>query len=138
MSLFDGIQKTVFSNVQAIFGDTAIWNPLNLSAQQTTKVLFNKPDSVQTLGDSYKTEYQPYKYWFEYYQDQFTGLKTSVDAGNVERVIIGNASLDVRQVIAKYDGKTMVAFCEESYVDLEGVGNDSIQSDLIIYEQGND
>ena len=112
MSLFDGITKAGFSTVESIMGDPAIWNPADNSEQQKAKVLYNNPDVLKTLGDVDKSEYQIYNYWFEYYEGQFPGLKASVDSGIMETVIIGSTSLDVRQVVTKFDGKNFIAYCD--------------------------
>jgi hypothetical protein len=112
MSEFDGIFKAVFSTVQQIFGDTAIWLPFNGSAQRTAKVLFNNPDSKEQLGDVEKYDYQPYNNWFEYFEEQLPELKLSVDSGNDEIIEINGNIYIIRLVITKFDGKNCVAFCD--------------------------
>ncbi|MFZ4546728.1 MAG: hypothetical protein ACOYN4_04805 [Bacteroidales bacterium] len=113
MSLFDGNQKTLISAVQTLFGDTMIWLPSLGGTAQTAKVLYNSPEAKATLGDADKYEYSPYNFWFDYFIDQFPGLKASVDAGNVETVTVKGLTLCVRDVTLKYDGKTYIAFCDE-------------------------
>lgn len=114
MALFDGIQKAAFSSVQSLFGDALSWVPSNDEATtQTAKVLYNSPESKQQLGDSDKYDYSPYKYSFEYFEDQLTGLKLSVDGGGVEVVTVKGKTLCVVEVSLKNDGKTNVAYCNE-------------------------
>jgi len=135
MSLFDSIAKTTFSIVEQIMGDVAIWVPSLGGEQQTAKVLYNNPESKQTLGDVDKYEYSPYNYWFEYYEGQFPGLKSSIDSGNIEIVTINNIQLNIREVTTKYDGKNYVAFGELAYIEnFEGIGNARIGLDVMVYE----
>jgi hypothetical protein len=112
MSTFDGMQTAMFSVVNSIFGDVAIWNPSDKSDKITDSVLYNCPDILQTLGDVDKYEFQTYNYWFEYYQGKFPNLKESVDSGNIETVEVKGVSLYVRKVVTKFDGKTYIAYCE--------------------------
>ena len=84
---------------------------------QTAKVLYNSPEAKQTLGDADKYEYSPYNYWFDYFIDQLTGLKLSVDSGNVETVIVKGKTLLVREVKLMFDGKTYLAYCDEYLAD---------------------
>ena len=120
MALFDGIQKIAFSSVQCVFGDLLLWMPSNNPIQQTAKVLYNSPStkyvvpqSREELGDADRYGYNPYKYFFEYYNDQLIGLKASVDAGGVEVVTVNGITLCVIEVGSKNDGKTCVAYCNE-------------------------
>jgi len=93
-------------------GDVALWIPSDGSEQQSTKVLFNQPEENKTLGDVDKYQYSPCKYFFEYYQGQFIGLKASVDLGGIETVTINGLQYDVREVSTKYDGKNYIAYCD--------------------------
>ncbi len=112
MSFFDGIQKQLFETVQNLFGDEACWIPSDGSLQQSALGLYNCPQTKAQMGDTQKFDYSPYNNWFEYYQDQLPGLKTSVDKGETEQITINNQSFYVREVSPKYDGKTLVAFLE--------------------------
>ena len=105
------------TQVQTLFGDSLLWMPSNGDSHQIAKVLYNSPDAKQTLGDTDKYDYSPYNYWFDYFIDQLTGLKASVDAGNVELVYVKGQMLVVREVTLKYDGKTYIAFCVEYIPD---------------------
>lgn len=105
MALFDTLQRAVFSTAKNVFGDSARWNG------QESKVLYRSPnDPVQVGMDKY--EYRPYNYSFEYYENDFIGLKKSVDMGNVEIVNVKGLELNVREVRAAFDGKTYIAYCE--------------------------
>lgn len=108
-NLFDGLQAVTFNVVTATMGYTAKWQPADGSPQQTAKVLFKNPTESRKLADQ---EYDPYRYTMEYQTGVFTGLKQSVDANNVEEIIIGAVSYYVRKVDGKYDGKTMIATLE--------------------------
>jgi len=112
MSAFDSLSKAAFSTCEGVMGDVAIWTPSG-GVQLTAKVLFNNPESKQTLGDTDKSEYSPCNFWFEYYEGQLPGLKLSVDSGNVEIVTINGIQLNIQDVTTKYDGKNVVAYCEE-------------------------
>lgn len=113
MSLFDGTQRLVITATQNLYGDSLTWVPSIGGASQTVKVLYNSPESKQTLGDAEKYEYSPYNYWFDYFIDQLVGLKASVDSGAVETVTVKGITLIVREVAPKFDGKTYIAFCDE-------------------------
>lgn len=113
MSLFDSNQKSLITSVQTLYGEIVDWLPSNGGELQTAKVLYNYPEAKQTLGDADKYEYSPYNYWFDYFETQFPGLKASVDAGNVETVTVKEKVLCVRAVDLKFDGKTLLAFCDE-------------------------
>jgi hypothetical protein len=116
MALFDSNQRNLITAVQTLFGDTLLWLPSS-GVQQSAKVLYNSPEAKQTLGDADKYEYNPYNYWFDYFIDQLTGLKDSVDSGNLELVTVKGLTLVVRQVVLKFDGKTYIAFCEDYLAD---------------------
>ena len=112
MSLFDDIQSAVFSTASNVFGDIAVWVPLE-GEERSEKVLFNNPNAPISIGQTDKYEYRPYDYSFEYFQGQFPGLKESVETnGNVETVTVKGFELVIRRVISKYDGKTLTAYGE--------------------------
>ena len=111
MSIFDGLSKATFTTVENIIGDVALWTPSNNLVEQSEKVLFKKPDVNILLGDSDKYTYDPYDYSFEYYEGQFSGLKASVDNGNMEKVTINGIDLDVIEVKTIVDGRNYKASC---------------------------
>lgn len=113
MSQFDGIQKTAFSAVKNLFGDSLVWVPSNGGQMQIENVLYSSPEIDVTLGDTDKYQYSPYKYSFEYFENQLIGLKLSVDEGNIETVAIKGKILCVRDCKATSDGKTIIAFCDD-------------------------
>lgn len=112
MAVFDSIQKAMFSQVGSIFGDIATWYPSDGSDPVSEKVLYNCPEVKGQIGDEEKYDYNPYNYWFEFFETQLVGLKLSVDNGNLETVQIKNDRLEIKQVVRKSDGKTLVAYCE--------------------------
>ena len=112
MSGFDAISKAAFTVVEQIMGDVALWIPLGGTNSQTATVLYKNPENKQTLGDSDKFSYSPYKYSFEFYIDQLQGLKQSIDAGHSETISINGINLDVHEVSTSIDGKTLTAYCE--------------------------
>lgn len=119
MSLFDGIQSAAFKVTQSVFGDVAVWKPSTEgSEQQTEKVLYKCPNDPVQIGESDKYEYRPYDYSFEYYVGQFTGLKELVDNSQLQKVTVNGNDLIIRQVIAKFDGKTLVAYGERTDPEL--------------------
>ena len=110
MSLFDGIQKKVTTDIQRVFGDAAVWIPSN-KIPVTGLVLFKNPNDPIVLGEE-KITYRPYNYSIEYYEGQFIGLKESVDSGVIEAVSVKGFNLNIREVMAKFDGKTYIAYGE--------------------------
>lgn len=111
MSVFDDIQKAVFSTAETVFGDTAVWKPSDSEIEQTEKVLYNCPTEPISIGSD-KYQYRPYDYFFEYHSGQFPTLKQLVDGGIVETVLIKGQTLNVREVKSKFDGQTFIAYCE--------------------------
>lgn len=116
MSNFDGLQKTAFSTVENLYGDLAVWSPSSLP-EVSGLVLFKSPNDLLSTGDTDKYEYRPYNYSFEYFKDQFVGLKASVDSGNLENVSCKGFDLVVREVYSKFDGNTYTAYCELKVVE---------------------
>jgi len=110
MSLFDGIQKTSYSVTQRVFGDVAVWIPLN-QPEVYGLVFFKNPNDPLILGEE-KITYRPYNYSIEFFEDQFVGLKESVDNGVIEIVKVKGFDLNIREVIRKADGKTLIAYGE--------------------------
>jgi hypothetical protein len=108
-NLFDGLQAATFDTVTAIMGYSAVWQPSDGTPAQTARVLFKNPTEHQKIGDQ---EYDPYRYTMEYKMGVFPGLKQSVDANHTEEVTIGGTGYYVRQVHARFDGKTMTATLE--------------------------
>jgi len=113
MARFDGIQRLTITATQDLYGDTLSWIPSTGDPTLTAKVLYSEPESKQMIGDADKYEYNPYNYSFDYYTGQLTGLKESVDAGNVETVTINGKTLVVREVNTRFDGKTYLAHCDD-------------------------
>lgn len=114
MAKFDGLQKQVFSTIQSYFGDALIWWPSNGDPSQSCLVLYNSPESKVTIGVTEKYDYSHYNHSFEYYIDQLTDLKKVVDEGKTEYVTIGGTiTLCVREITAKKDGKTLIAYCDD-------------------------
>ena len=116
MARFDSVQHLTITATQDLYGDVLVWTLSNggpIAQVHTLKVLYSSPENKQVLGDSDKYEYSPYNYSFEYYEGQLKGLKESVDAGNVETVLIKSKTLVVREIDTRFDGKTYVAHCDE-------------------------
>jgi len=111
MSVFDDIQKIVFSTAAAVFGDEAIWIPSGSLIPQETLVLYNSPNDPVNIGND-KYQYRPYNYSIEFYIDQFIGLKLSVDSGHVEKVTVKGDKLIIKEVYTKHDGRTCIAYAE--------------------------
>jgi len=113
MSAFDGIQAAVFSTAKQVFGDMAVWVPsISGSSSITEQVLFKNPNDPISIGETDKYEYRPYDYSFEFFEGQFTGLKESVDSGNIEIVSVRGFDLYIKEVPTKFDGKTYTAYGE--------------------------
>ena len=47
-----------------------------------------------------------------FFEGQFTGLKESVDSGNIEIVSVRGFDLYIKEVPTKFDGKTYTAYGE--------------------------
>lgn len=119
MSNFDGLQQGAFTTVENLYGDVAVWSPSNSQTTVSGLCLFSNPNDPIIIGQGDKYEYRPYNFALEYFESQFTGLKALVDGGSVEYITCKGFSLAVRQVIGKFDGKTLTAYCEEVYIEPE-------------------
>ena len=113
MSNFDGLQVSAFKVVENLYGDTAIWSSSSLSEL----VLFKNPNEPINIGDTNKYEYRPYNFSLEFFNTQFVGLKELVDGGSEEKITCKGFNLVVKEVVSKFDGKTLVAYCEEEYIE---------------------
>jgi len=112
MSIFDSIQKVVFTAAETVFGDAAVWTPSDSEIALTENVLYNSPDQPISIGSGDRYEYRPYNYFFEYTTGQFPTLKTLVDSGAVQRVAVKGDNLVIREVRRKNDGQTYIAYGE--------------------------
>lgn len=115
MSLFDNLQKSAFNTTLNLFGDTAVWVSVATGTQYTSLVHYKSPNDPYKIGERDQYEYRPYNYSFEYYEDKFPGLKTSVESGTVETVSVKGVNLAIREIRAKHDGKTLIAYGEQIY-----------------------
>ncbi len=113
-NLFDDLQDGAFDIVTNTMGYDATWTPSEGGDEQTARVLINNPTESKKMSIA---EYDPYRWDMEYKKSDFLGLKDAVDKNNVEIVTINGADYYIRQVIAKWDGKTMVAAMEPKTVD---------------------
>lgn len=115
MSLFDDIQKAAFSTTLTVFGDKAVWVSSVTQEEHTADVHFKNPNDLVSIGSQDKFEYRPYDYTVEYYQGSFPGLKESVENGSIEKLTVNGFNLIIREVRAKFDGKTLTAYAELLY-----------------------
>jgi hypothetical protein len=115
MSRFDDIQKSVFNTTTNLFGDEAVWIPAAGGTAHKALVHFKNPNDPYRIGNENKYEYRPYDYSFEYYEDKFPGLKESVESGAIEKVSVKGFNLAIREIRAKFDGKTYIAYGERVY-----------------------
>lgn len=109
MSLFDASQEVVFNAARAVFGDLATWDAQNISCL----VLYKNPTRTEIVGENNKATYSTYNYSFEYYINDFQGLKELVEENKFQSFTIGADNLLVREVKTTSDGKTYVAYCEK-------------------------
>lgn len=116
MSVFDSIQKVVFTAAETVFGDAAVWTPSDSETALTENVLYNSPDRPISIGSGDRYEYRPYNYFFEYTTGQFPTLKTLVDGGGgqgvFQKVTVKGDNLVIREVRRKNDGQTYIAYGE--------------------------
>jgi hypothetical protein len=121
-SRFDSIQNRMVTKVENLYGYLAVWIPSGdpppgLSAT----ILFKDPTSGKDLSGI--NEYNPLHILMEYKLNDFAGLRDAANSNTNEVVIIdeegGPRQYHVRQVNAKYDGKTFIAILEAHEDDLE-------------------
>lgn len=106
-SPFDGLQKAVFDATSNLFGYSASWTPANGGDLLTAKVHFKNPtEEVRLAGVQWSAD----EWTMEYFEEDFTGLKSAVDKRNSkEKVTIGDSDFWVRKIEKNFDGKTYVA-----------------------------
>ena len=106
-SLFDGLQKAVFTTVENLYGSTATWTPASGGPAVTAKVLYNAPTAAERLiaGPAAYTEVI---YTIQYQAGYFPGLVELVEAQNTTEIIsIDGQNFEARHVVKEFDGKTI-------------------------------
>lgn len=106
-SLFDGLQKAVFTTVENLYGSTAIWTPSGGGPAVTAQVLYNAPTAAERLIAG-PASYTEVIYTIQYQAGYFPGLVELVDAQNTtEFIAIDGQSFEARHAIKEFDGKTI-------------------------------
>jgi hypothetical protein len=109
-NLFDDAQNIAFDIVTKTMGYAATWTPSTGGSQQNANVLFKNPTAKYALDG--QAEYNPNRYIMEYKMGDLNGLVTNVNQSIVETVNVNAVDYYVRDVTAKYDGKTLIAILE--------------------------
>lgn len=106
MNIFDFVKRQAFDVVTKVMGYDASWD--NGVDILTARVGFKDPSEKQELSGI--DSWNPNEPFMEYRIDFFTGLKESVDSGNLNYVdISGIGYFAVKEVQTKVDGETFVA-----------------------------
>ena len=106
MSTFDPLASAAFRASLFAFGTEARWTPAQGGPTRSATVLFQSPSGAMDLD---RWKYMPLEPQAEFYSTMLPGLKASVDAGNVERLMLGSSVYFVHAVEAVHDGLTMRA-----------------------------
>lgn len=112
MSFFDNIQDAAFKVITNHFGDHAMWTPAEGGETQNAQVLYKDAFAKDTFSDvAFNTE----RYTIEYNEDDFIGLKESVESRELqERIFVhsksGYIEFVVRHCESKFDGQTIIAY----------------------------
>lgn len=114
-NIFDDIQDKAVDIVHNTMGYDATWTPSAGGPQQTARVLFKNPSESKNFnsdrGDS--LEYTPYQFTMEYKEGDFPTLKSDTETTpKSETVTVKSVDYLVSSVIAKWDGKTLIATLE--------------------------
>lgn len=109
--MFDAIQHSAFKVCQSVFGYPATWTPFGGGATQNSQVIMKDPTKDRAFSD---IEFALGDMVLEYYDTEMVGLKDSIDQGNFEAIVVTKPTGEVlncgvKQVLRKFDGKTMVA-----------------------------
>jgi hypothetical protein len=107
------MQKATFNKTLDVFGDEAVWISSATHEEYRALVHFKNPNDPYKIGEENKYEYRPHNFSFEYYEDRFPGLKKSVESGTLEQVSVKGFTLAIVEIVAKFDGKTLVAWAEQ-------------------------
>jgi hypothetical protein len=110
-NIFDDMQDGLFDLTTEIFGYDASWTPSTPgSVEQVARVNYRKPNEKDSITNG--IVFMPLVYFIEYKEGVFPELKTLVDNGSDEIIIIKGAQHIVRSVQRMYDGKTFHAHAE--------------------------
>lgn len=110
-NVYDSIAQTAFGVVADTMGHDATWQPSSGGEVQSARVLFREPSRKEMLGD---VHFLPNQYMMEYYDSDFSDLKTFADNGYSEVVTIDGKDYTVLSVRKKYDGHTLIAHLEKN------------------------
>jgi hypothetical protein len=107
--LFDNLKSVTHHAVTTVMGVTAYYTPSGSSIQQSARVLYNDPTTVEKLGE---IEYSPNNFFVEYLAPSFPELKGKVDSGANEFITVKGAEYYVQKVKKMFDGDTFIAILE--------------------------
>ncbi|MDL2289954.1 hypothetical protein LJB95_00935 [Paludibacteraceae bacterium OttesenSCG-928-F17] len=110
-SNFDRLAKQVFNRINRTFGESAVWLSGKRKRVNGT-ILFKDPTEPVQIGDTQTYEYRPNTVTVEFYAGTFDGLKTAVDRGTPQYMIVREQKYLIQEVTTKFDGKTLVAHLE--------------------------
>jgi len=97
----------MFNTVTKTMGYAATWVPSAGGAAITATVLYNGPTEKEKLLSA---DYNPEKLTIEYKVDDLTGLRESVDAGNIETITVTQfGDFSIKSALPHWDGKTIIA-----------------------------
>lgn len=117
-SRFDSIQNRMVGKVHNLYAYPAVWVPSDgESPALTATVLFKDP--TREIGFVDWTGFKETHILAEYNFGEFTNLREMANqAGSEEKLVIdeqdGVREYFVRQVVKKYDGRTLIAILESN------------------------
>ena len=106
-NIFDNLQDNLFNLTTTVFGYDAEWTPSAGGPLQVARVHYKKPNEARNqFGE---VDFNPNIHMMEYKEGDFTGLYEAVRNGGTEHVTVNGTLFYVREIKARWDGKTYYA-----------------------------
>jgi len=106
-NIFDNLQDQLFDRTTAVFGYDAEWTPSDGGPLQVARGHYKKPNEARDQFG--QVVFNPYVHMMEYKEGDFAGLAEAVRSGRDENVTVNGTTFFVREVKARWDGKTFYA-----------------------------
>jgi hypothetical protein len=109
-NIFDNAKKVMYDTALSVMGRRCAWVSSLTTQSYSALVHFKYPTQKEELAG---IDFMPVNPFMEYRESEFPGLKSAVDAGEMESVNIeGHGVFVVRSVERRFDGDILKAYLE--------------------------